>query len=89
MKQGDPLSPKLFEVVLDDTLQRLRQRWTGEHFGVEIKGVKITDAEFADDTNLYISFKPMGEFSAKMNKILPCMQDICLHDEKLSKNKCI
>ena len=47
IRQGDPLSPLLFNAVLDELLDTL-----GSKFGVEIDGVKLNALAFADDLAL-------------------------------------
>ncbi|PZC78089.1 hypothetical protein B5X24_HaOG202624 [Helicoverpa armigera] len=45
VRQGDPLSPKLFTVVLEDIFRRLE--W--DHYGLNINGENLTHLRFADD----------------------------------------
>ncbi|KRY44607.1 Retrovirus-related Pol polyprotein from type-1 retrotransposable element [Trichinella britovi] len=45
VRQGDPISPLLFNAVMDEMVERLEQ--TGE--GFKLKGVEVTTLAFADD----------------------------------------
>ncbi|KAG7297047.1 hypothetical protein JYU34_019980 [Plutella xylostella] len=45
VKQGDPLSPKLFTAVLEHIFRNLK--W--EEYGININGEKLTHLRFADD----------------------------------------
>ena len=49
VKQGDPISPKLFTAVLEDIFRNLK--WAKR--GVNINGSKISDLRFADDIILF------------------------------------
>lgn len=46
VKQGDPLSPKLFTALLESQIRKLN--WDTEH-GININGVNLTHLRFADD----------------------------------------
>jgi hypothetical protein len=46
VKQGDPLSPKLFTSLLENQLRRLK--WENK-YGVIMDGVRLTHLRFADD----------------------------------------
>lgn len=52
VKQGDPLSPMLFNCVIDRMLKKLH-----EGIGVDMGGVKTTALSFADDIILVASTK--------------------------------
>ncbi|XP_052750861.1 uncharacterized protein LOC128200685 [Galleria mellonella] len=49
VRQGDPLSPKLFIAVLEDVFRNLD--W--EHFGININGVNLNNLRFADDIVIF------------------------------------
>lgn len=49
VRQGDPLSPKLFSAVLENILRKLD--W--EKFGLNINGSKLNHLRFADDLVLF------------------------------------
>lgn len=49
VRQGDPLSPKLFSAVLEQIFRKLE--W--EHFGLNINGIRLNHLRFADDIVLF------------------------------------
>ncbi|KRZ48150.1 Retrovirus-related Pol polyprotein from type-2 retrotransposable element R2DM [Trichinella nativa] len=79
VRQGDPISPLLFNAVMDELVERLEQ--TGE--GFKLKGVEVTTLAFADDVTL-ISRSHRG-----MEKLLSITLDF-LNERglKLNINKC-
>ncbi|GBP47009.1 Putative uncharacterized transposon-derived protein F52C9.6 [Eumeta japonica] len=50
VRQGDPLSPKLFSAVLKSIFRRLN--W--EEFGINVDGTLLTHLRFADDIMLFV-----------------------------------
>ena len=51
-KQGDPLSPKLFNAVLEKVFSKAKSRWEASGWGVRMAGGKqerLTNLRFADD----------------------------------------
>ena len=60
VKQGDPLSPMLFNLVIDQLLKRLPT-----HITSDIDGVKVNAMAFADDMTLLASTGP--EFQELIN----------------------
>lgn len=53
VRQGDPLSPKLFTAVLEDIFRKLD--W--ENYGLNINGEKLSHLRFADDIILFAESK--------------------------------
>ncbi|XP_063540448.1 uncharacterized protein LOC134749440 [Cydia strobilella] len=51
VKQGDPLSPKLFTSCLQEIFQKLAVSW--ETMGIEVGGKRLTNLRFADDIVLF------------------------------------
>ena len=54
-KQGDPISPKLFNAVLERAFGRAKERWRHKNYGVQMTGgqeERITNLRFADDVLL-------------------------------------
>ncbi|GBP28313.1 Retrovirus-related Pol polyprotein from type-1 retrotransposable element R2 [Eumeta japonica] len=49
VRQGDPLSPKLFSAVLENVFRKLH--WN--HYGLDIDGRKLNHLRFADDIILF------------------------------------
>lgn len=49
VRQGDPLSPKLFSAVLESIFRKL----TWENFGINVDGTSLTHLRFADDIVLF------------------------------------
>lgn len=50
VKQGDPISPKLFTSVLEEVFRKLK--WDNKH-GIIINGRRLTNLRFADDVTLF------------------------------------
>ena len=49
MRQGDPVSPKLFSSVLEDVFRKLD--WT--HQGLNLNGSRLNHRRFADDLVIF------------------------------------
>ena len=56
-KQGDTLSPILFNLVLDGVLAEVNEVWKkrgyGTNVGHELRGPRLTHIAFADDQSLF------------------------------------
>ena len=51
-KQGDPISPQLFNAVLESALKDVQQHWRQKGWGIklgEVDSDKLTNLRFADD----------------------------------------
>ena len=67
VRQGDPLSPLLFNLVIHHVLEEVRVAWRrrgyGTNVGATVKGERLTHIAFADDISLvarsWISMKRM------------------------------
>ena len=65
VRQGDPISPLLFILVMDQILRPLEERWSkasirrrGHPFGIQLRGREcLTNLRFADDVLLVSSSK--------------------------------
>ncbi len=55
VKQGDPLSPALFNCALEEVFKNLKTEW--ETKGININGQNITNLRFADDIVLFACSK--------------------------------
>nr|XP_032521772.1 uncharacterized protein LOC116773448 [Danaus plexippus plexippus] len=74
LKQGDPLSPKLFSAVLKSVFRKLN--WS--EFGLNIDGVKLNHLRFADDivileenyTPLEEMIRTLKEENAKVDLVM-------------------
>jgi len=53
-KQGDPMSPSLFNAVLETVFQKLKQRWDKQQFGIAFNNStgQLSNLRFADDVIL-------------------------------------
>lgn len=60
VKQGDPLSPNIFNAVLEDVFRKLE--W--DNYGLKIDGVQINNLRFADDIVL------IGKNSEEINVMI-------------------
>lgn len=67
VKQGDPLSPKLFNCLLEETFRKLDWR----DYGIEINGTRLTNLRFADDIVLFAH--TAAEITAMLNEL----QNLC------------
>ncbi|CAG9130127.1 unnamed protein product [Plutella xylostella] len=56
VKQGDPLSPKLFTATLEEIFKGLAVLWTDR--GIDIGGRRLTNLRFADDIVLFATSAP-------------------------------
>ena len=63
VKQGDPMSPKLFNAVLESVFRSLK--W--ENFGISINNKKLNNLRFADDVVLFAESK---------NELIQLIQDL-------------
>ena len=51
-KQGDPISPELYNAVLEKTLRRAKESWGRKGWGLRMEGgmdERLTNLRFADD----------------------------------------
>ena len=48
-KQGDPMSPTLFNALLESIMRDLKETWGKKGFGVQLGGRRLTNLRFADD----------------------------------------
>ena len=51
-KQGDPISPLLFNAVLEEVMRKVKAKWAAKRYGVELEptyGAPLTNLRFADD----------------------------------------
>jgi exonuclease III len=48
-KQGDPLSPALFNAVLEHVMRRLKCKWKVKKYGIKINADLLNNLRFADD----------------------------------------
>ena len=68
-KQGDPISPPLFNAVLERIMKTLKERWSARGWGLDLGGgVRLQNLRFADDvliigTSLYEVQKMLEELS--------------------------
>ena len=72
-KQGDPMSPKLFNAVLQKAMKPLVQKWLEEGHGYKIAGKsRLTNLRFADDVILAASSAAsLGRFGGGSRKSRP------------------
>ena len=59
VRQGDPISPILFNATLEDMMRKLVSKWSNQRgHGIQVQGRKLTNLRFADDLLLFAtSFK--------------------------------
>ena len=69
VKQGDPISPKLFSAVLEQIFRKLK--WDNR-FGININGRKLSHLRFADDIVL---------FAKSANELQIMMKDLWDHSK--------
>ena len=48
-KQGDPLSPPLFNSLLEDALAPVQEIWRKKGWGIQLGGMSLCNLRFADD----------------------------------------
>ena len=48
-KQGDPLSPALFNAVLESIMRKVKYKWEAQKVGVKVGTDMLTNLRFADD----------------------------------------
>ena len=61
VKQGDPLSSLLFNALLEDIFETLKQRWLPRQHGIRLGHTNITrltNLRFADDVLLFATTLP-------------------------------
>ncbi|GBP57120.1 LINE-1 retrotransposable element ORF2 protein [Eumeta japonica] len=70
VRQGDPLSPKLFSAVLESIVRRLK--W--KELGINVDGTLLTHLRFADDIVLFVKI-PEG--------ITKMIEDLAIESERV------
>ena len=86
VRQGDPLSPLLFNLVLNRVLEEVRAVWRrrgyGSNVGATIRGDKLTHVAFADDMSLVArSWLSMKRMLSLLRKALG-QRGLALHPSK-------
>lgn len=67
VKQGDPISPKLFTCVLEEIFRKLQ--WSSK-CGITVNGRRLTNLRFADDVVLFAtSHKQLQQMLRELNEI--------------------
>ena len=83
VRQGDPLSPKLFSAVLESIFRKLN--W--EHYGINVDGVLLSHLRFADDIVLFANTsedisRMINELATESEKV-----GLKLNPEKMTNRK--
>ena len=52
VRQGDPLSPKIFNCVLESVLREVLPQWLRHVFSIHVGGENLTNLRFTDDVIL-------------------------------------
>ena len=84
-KQGDPISPLIFNAVLEDVMRKVKNRWRKRKYGMELEPQleeRLTNLRFADDMLL------IGRSLPQIKQMLKDLAEECgkvglhLHPEK-------
>ena len=84
-KQGDPISPLIFNAVLEDVMQEVKKKWRKRKYGIDLEPSyddRLTNLRFADDILL------IGKTLPQIKQMLSDMAEECakvglkLHPEK-------
>ena len=72
VRQGDPISPKLFTSVLEIIFRKVK--WTKNNYGININGRRLSNLRFADDIVLFATSakkleKMMNELNDKSKEV--------------------
>ena len=51
-KEGDPLSARIFALLVSNMMRKLREDWKRKGYGYELVGEKLCDLSYADDVLL-------------------------------------
>ena len=86
VRQGDPLSPLLFNLVLNRVLEEVRVVWKrrgyGTNVGASVTGQRLTHVAFADDMSLIArSWLSMKRMLSMLRKALET-RGLALHPSK-------
>lgn len=73
VKQGDPISPKLFNALLESIFREMN--WSSD--GIDVNGMKLTNLRFADDIAL---------FSSSSNELKLMIKDLLMASTKIGLN---
>ena len=84
-KQGDPLSPILFNAVLEHLMRPLKQKWAEKGLGMHLmhpSGQALTNLRFADDLLLVAS--SAADLKKMLEDLMPAAQasGLELHPDK-------
>jgi hypothetical protein len=67
VRQGDPISPKLFTCVLEGIIRKMR--WRRKRYGININGRRLTNLRFADDIAMFAhTARELQEMLRELNK---------------------
>lgn len=78
VKQGDPLSPKLFIIVMDELLCDLDRRFDG----IKMGDVNISNLAYADDLVLWATDRKEGQLMLRCTDRFVESKGMTLHPEK-------
>ena len=87
VRQGDPLSPALFNNVTRIIFRELKEKWAREGLGTPVcsdNGVKTTHVIFADDTTLFASSR-----ESLIRMVMDVHQALARHGLNLNVDKCV
>jgi hypothetical protein len=82
VKQGCPLSPKLFNIYVEQAINEIKETFTRDKIGVIVGGELISFLRFADDIALVTSSE--NDLKRSLKKIARCFQNYHL---KINWNK--
>jgi hypothetical protein len=82
-RQGDPISPILFNSALEDLMRKLTSKWSqSRDHGIQIRSRKLTNLRFADDLLLCAS-----SFRAARAMLIDLMEDAAKYGLEVHESK--
>ena len=86
VRQGDPISPVLFNAALEKLMRHLKRKWAAKRWGIELGGAqKLQNIRFADDLLLISS--SLGQARSMLTDLIDAAADFGLEIHESNSKK--